>query len=204
MLSCVCLCVFKSMSLHDAFCLVCVCVCVATAPCVAVTQVHVWLELCMCVFVLVFVCSADGMGCMFTGLPSRAGWQPAETMGLENGVCLCVPLLSQRETRQLSPLAPFRFLSHSLALFPAHSHFFFLFLSILLISFSTSVIIFSLHSPLLMPALLMFSCHISYRSYFLCINLFPCCFLFFWLLFEFPLSHHQLCRFHHKCVSNWT
>lgn len=42
---------------------------------------------------------------MFTGLQSGAGWRPAETMGLENGVCLCVPLLSQREARQLSTLS---------------------------------------------------------------------------------------------------
>lgn len=81
-------------------------------------QLCVWLQLqclfgmnsaCMwpgsCERTCVCVCLRDGMGCMFTGSQSGAGWRPAETMGLENGVCLCDPLLSQRETPQLSPLS---------------------------------------------------------------------------------------------------
>lgn len=43
-------------------------------------------------------CGIGGMGRVFTG-------RPAGTVGLERGVCLCVPLLKQRGTRQLSPLA---------------------------------------------------------------------------------------------------
>lgn len=90
----------------------------------------------------VCMCLLDGMGCVFTGLQSRAGWRPAETVGLENGVCLCVPLLRQRETRQLSPITPpLLHLSHTLTsslscLFPFSFH----------IPFISSLIIFSCNS----------------------------------------------------------
>ncbi len=113
---CVCMCVFLSRSCPRMMFLAC---------CMHVwQQLHVWQELeCMCglnsvcvwLAGCVCVCLQDGMGCMFTGLQSGAGWRPAETMGLENGVCLCVPLLSQQETRQLSPL------SLSLSLCLSHS-----------------------------------------------------------------------------------
>ena len=141
-LFCVCLCVFDSMAPTWCF-LPVVCMCGNSSVCGLNSA-------CVC------VCLRDGMGCMFTGLQSGAGWQPAETKGLENGVCLCVPLLSQRDTRQLSPS-----LSFSLRLSIVHTH------------FSTSLIISSLLSPLLAPALLMFSRYISDRSCFLCIHFSP-------------------------------
>ena len=171
------------------------------------------------------VCLRDGMGCMFTGLQSGAGWRPAETMGLENGVCLCVPLLSQREARQLSTLSlslslslslcrslsPSLCLSRSLAgsVFSAQSLFFSFassLRSVSLSSLSAPLVIFSPLSPLHAPAVLMFSRHVSYPSCFLCVRLSSCCFLFFPMLRGSSLfSHHWLPPFpsQTKCVSNW-
>lgn len=63
---------------------------------------------------------------------AEQGWVAAcRDGGIGNGVCLCVPLLSQRETRQLSPITPpfSVYLTRLLALFPAHSLFLFIFLS---------------------------------------------------------------------------
>lgn len=177
-------------------------------------QLCVWLQLqclfgmnsaCMwpgsCEHTCVCVCLRDGMGCMFTGLQSGAGWRPAETMGLENGVCLCDPLLSQRETPQLSPLSLLSCvcLTHSLC-FHVRS-FSFSFSSAPLSSFPTSLeISFSACA---------FSHHISYQPCFLCIRLSPCIFFFFhvFLLLTVPSFHTTNCLLlpsQAECISNRT
>lgn len=166
---------------------VCACVFLRACPCMMLLAccVYVWQQLCVwlqlqCLFGMnsacmwpgscerTCVCASlrDGMGCMFTGLQSGAGWRPAETMGLENGVCLCDPLLSQRETPQLSPLSLLSSVCLTRSLCFRVRSLSFSFSSAPLSSFPTSLVIsFSARA---------FSHHISYQPCFLCIRLSPC------------------------------
>lgn len=148
--------------------------------------------LCMC------VCFGDGIGCMFTGLQCRAGLQPAETMGLENGVCLCVPLLSQQETQQLSPLSLHLFarLTHSPALL-LHSSPFFLTLEY------TPFILFYLSHNLFSPDV--FPPHFLSVLFSLCSSLLLLLFVFSLFLHGFSINGSFLPSHRDRvCVSNRT
>ena len=144
-----------------------------------------WLDLRVC------VCEMEWDACL-QGCRAGPGWRPAETMGLENGVCLCVPLLSQREARQLSTLSlslslsPSLCLSRSLAgsvFFGSIPSFFACSLrSVSLSSLSAPLVIFSPLSPLHAPTVLMFSRHVSYPSCFLAFCFSRC--------YVAPLSFH--------------
>ncbi len=115
---------------------------------------------------------------------------------------LCPTAKPAGDTATISSLSPFLCLSRSLTSsvfcsFPVFSHFRVYFFHL----FFTSLLIFSLLSPLLELALLMLSCHISYQSFFVFIfTPVALCFLVVSWVFSFLITNSAPSITDKECV----